>query len=208
MNTRLDRLITCPDNQARLCTPTLARRQLPPESGFCTQAPQRTVNQCATYLHKVSNRCSPCAYSPRLQMAPDPGSLLLQTLKSHFRHVSNAGWGRRLQRGAPVQFWKQPRGACISYMHTRSREPSQHKSLSAFPTWIQFSKRWSCSTCWENFLQPVTLGQLQCIPTSYLGNKLHRILLHWHDSKTIPHLPHPLQRVKNNAEKQITATCF
>lgn len=91
LNTRLDRRIECPDGQAQLCTPTLARRQLPHESGFCAQAPQRTVNQCATYLHQVSDRCSPCADSPRLQMAPDPGSFLLQTLKSHFRHVSDAG---------------------------------------------------------------------------------------------------------------------
>lgn len=107
----LDRPILCPDNQAQLHTLTLARHQLPPESGFWTLAPQRTVNQGTRYFHKVSNRCLPHAYSPRLQMAPGPGCLLLQTLKSHSRHVSNAGWGRRL-RGADLgQIRKKPRGA-------------------------------------------------------------------------------------------------
>lgn len=40
----------------------------------------------------------------------------------------------------------------ISYTHRRSRKPSQHKSLPAFTTWIQFSKRWSCHPCcWKSF---------------------------------------------------------
>lgn len=35
----------------------------------------------------------------------------------------------------------------ISYTHGRSAKPNQHKSLPAFTTWIQFSRRWSCHTC-------------------------------------------------------------
>lgn len=130
----LDRLIICRDEQAQLCTPTLARHQLPHESGFRTLAPQRAVNQCARYLHQVSNRCSPCAYSPKLQMAPDPGSFLPQTLKSHFRSVSNTGWGRRLKGDLVHLFKKLVEPSGISHMHIRSHRTSQHQSLPAFTT--------------------------------------------------------------------------
>lgn len=95
---RLDELTICPDDQApRLLPDTSFLVSLGAEHG----GPQRAVNQHTAYLHKVSNRCLPCAYSPRLQMAPDPGSFLLQTFNSHVSMSAR----RAREEGGKGQTW-------------------------------------------------------------------------------------------------------
>lgn len=82
-----------------------------------------------------------------------PGSRWLQILApsspkpSNHRHVTNGGWGRGMKEVDLQEFFKKPpRTGGISLMHRRSHSLSQHKSLPAFTTRIQFSKRWSSYT--------------------------------------------------------------
>lgn len=122
---RLDELTICPDNQAPCLLPDTSFLV---RLGSEHRGPQRTVNQHTVYLHKVSNRCLPCAYSPRLQMAPDPGFFLLQTFNSHVSMSAR----RAREEGGKGQAWslQEPvEAGGTSLVHIRRREPSQRKSL-------------------------------------------------------------------------------
>ena len=147
-----------------------------------------------------------------------PGSRWLQILALSFcrpsNHTSDMSAMQAEEEGCKEQLQSsslsnpvEPSG--ISHMHIRSREPSQHKSLSAFTTRVRFSKRWNCFTCWGKFLLPVSLGQLWYIPTSFIGNKLHGILLYWHNRKTIPPpSPSPQEGEESSWKRDYSKTFF
>lgn len=121
---------------------------------------------------------------------------------------SNAVWGGRWK----VQSWcdplRSPR-AQLYFIHAYKKpKPRQHKSWPAFSYWIQFSKRWSCFTyCRKGFYCQLTSCLPQFIPTSSMGNKVHRILANSHRDRTILYLLHSLKRKKSNGEKWSPARC-
>lgn len=94
-------------------------------------------------------------------------------------------------KGSSVEVPGSPAGFIPAYKKPWTQSEEIPASLYYLDT--IFLKMKLCYKLWWKFLLLVTLGLLYFIPNSSVGNKLQRILLHWHDSKTTPHLPQPLK---------------
>lgn len=113
----------------------------------------------------------------------------------------------RMSEVDPVEFFrKPPELVAFLRMHRRSHSPSQHKSLPAFTTWIQFSKRWSSRTCGgKSFCcqQPAPANTLfQCLPQATGCREFYYtdIIARWF------HTYLSSQTERSNAEKCVLST--